>query len=144
MADSKAQREAADWVRQEFLRSKYGQPFDADNVLLKPGGQHVFSAVSRDRSIVGTISTSEAVTSSGKRGVGKLSKLFADLYFLLLADCSSRILVFSERSMLELFEDQRNRGRIPESIEAVLCDLPDELAERVLDSRRRASAEVGG
>ena len=46
--------------------------------------------------------------------------------------------------MLELFEDQRGRGRIPDSVEAVMCDLPDELAERVLDSRRRASAEVGG
>lgn len=144
MADSKAQREAADWIRQQFLPSRYGQLFFADNVLLKPGGQHTFSAVSRDRSIVGTISTSEAVTSSGKRGVGKLSKLFADLYFLLLADCNRRIVVFSEQSMFELFEAQKSRGRIPDSVEPILCHLPDDLAQRVLDSRRRASAEVGG
>jgi hypothetical protein len=142
MANSSAQKEAAGWVREVWLPRYIGQAVSEGPVRLTSGGQHKFPGVSDDGSIVATVSTSAAETSSGKLGVGKLTKVRADMYFLLLAGCTRRIVVLTDPSMYAQCLKEREEGRVPASIEFVRAELPPELAKRVLVSRDVASREV--
>ncbi|MEZ5929154.1 MAG: hypothetical protein R3C55_11850 [Parvularculaceae bacterium] len=69
MADTRVQVEVEDWVRRNWMQEKFGQPFHRDRIRLKSGGLFDFDAVSADQSIVASISTSSAKTSSGKHAV---------------------------------------------------------------------------
>ena len=72
MADTRVQAEVEDWVRKHWMPRTFGVLFYRERVELTSGGVFDFDAVSSDRSIVASISTSGATTSSGKRAVGKL------------------------------------------------------------------------
>jgi hypothetical protein len=98
--------------------------------------------VSDDDSVVATISTSGAMTASGKHGVGKLLKIRSDMFFLMLANAPRRIVVLTERDMYELCLREKQSGRVPSSIEFVLATLPDELSVKLKESRSFASIEV--
>jgi hypothetical protein len=78
-------------------------------VKLSSGGVFDFDAVSADRSIVATISTSGTKTASGKHAVGKLLKLRADMLFLLLANAPRSLVVLTERDMYDLCLKERPR-----------------------------------
>ena len=121
---------------------KYGQPFYRERVELTSGGVFDFDAVSSDRKVVASISTSAATTAGGKRGVGKLNKIRSDMLFLLLATAERRIVVLTEKDLYELFLREREAGRVPREIEFELAEIPSELAFRLTDSRGRASREV--
>jgi hypothetical protein len=91
---------------------------------------------------VAPISTSGGKTARGKLGVGKLQKLRADMYFLLLADAGRRLMILTEADMFDVCKKEKQGGRIPDSIEFFLVGLPDELAERLNKAREVASGEV--
>ncbi len=131
MADTRCQLECEDWVRLNWLPKRYDQPFHRERVELSSGGVFDFDAVSADRSIVATISTSGAKTASGKHAVGKLLKLRADMLFLLLANAPRSLVVLTERDMYDLCLKERQGGRMPQSIEFVHAKLPKDLAERL-------------
>lgn len=63
MADTRIQLEVEDWVRRNWMPTQYGSKFSRERLPLRSGGVFDFDAVSEDRSIVGTISTSGARTS---------------------------------------------------------------------------------
>jgi hypothetical protein len=142
MADTGAQREASRWIMEEWLPEKLGTSFHSLPVKLKSGGDYRFDAVSEDGSIVAAISTSAAKTSSGKSAIGKLSKIRADMYFLLLSSAKRKLLLFTEQDMFERFIAEQEKGRVAEGIELSLVRLPAKLAEKVRASRARASGEV--
>ena len=73
-----------------------------------------------------------------------MAKITEDLYYLLLADCDHRRLVFTNGSMLAFFRENQAKGLIPEAIESMLCELPAELSQRLQDSQRGASREMRG
>jgi hypothetical protein len=142
MADTRCQTECERWVRDVWLADQFGQRFSERNVTLTSGGQFKFDAVSADGSILASISTSRAAMSSGKRGVGKLMKLRADMLFHMLAAAPRKLMVFTEPCMYQACSSEQVRGRTPQDIEFVLVQLPPELATKLAASRDRSSREV--
>lgn len=142
MADTRVQLEVEDWVRREWMPRQFNERFSRERVRLAPGGMFEFDALNSDFSVIATISTSCARTAAGKRAVGKLMKLRADMYFLLLADVKRRYLIFTDQTMFTQCEKERASGRVPASIEFFHAPLPPELAGRLAASQRVASEEV--
>lgn len=142
MADTRVQREVEDWIRREWMPAQFGQAFHRDRIALSPGGVFEFDAVSQDRQVIASISTSGAVTASGKNAVGKQTKIRADMYFLLLGVTARRIVVLTEKDMFEWCENERQAGRVPHSIEVRLADIPQALRRELQASRAVASREV--
>lgn len=142
MADTRAQIEAEDWVRQVWMLKHLGKEFFRERVKLSSGGVFDFDAVTQDRTIVATISTSGSRTASGKHAVGKVMKIRSDLYFLLLADAERRLCVLTERDMYDWCLQEVKLGRVPRSIEFMHVDLPADLRNKLAASRAVASREV--
>ncbi len=142
MADSRCQVECEDWVRRNWLPEKFGQGFYRERMPLRSGGVFDFDAVSLDKTIVASISTSGARTATGKNAVGKMQKLRADMLFLLLSEAPRKILVLCENDMYELCLRERSSGRAPQEIEFFCATLPDDLALRLRAARKLSSEEV--
>ena len=146
MADTRDQHRAEKWIVDIGLPQRHpGLLFSGKKLRLIWGGEFAFDAVSDDLSIVACVSTSAAVTASGKLGTAKVQKLKTDaLYLLHLAIPARRIMVFTDASMHAHFERARRTGRFPPSdlIEVVHMPLPSDLQEHVLDSQKVASVET--
>ncbi|MFN8434321.1 MAG: hypothetical protein U0V18_09880 [Anaerolineales bacterium] len=142
MADTRVQLEVEDWVRREWLPSKFEQVFRRERLRLNSGGVFDFDAVSSDNTIVANISTSSGITSGGKNPSGKIQKLRADMLFLLMVETDSRLIVLTEKSMYDLCLKEKSNGRVPHGIEFVLVELPEALSKSLHDAKSIASKEV--
>lgn len=143
MADSSPQVAVADWINREWLPHRMGEPFFRAKVRLVSGGEHSFACVNADKTAVGTICTSTSVTSSGKSAVGKVTKVRADLYFLLMAQAARRFVIFTDPGMDAYFQEERRKGQIPSDIGFMLAEgVPEGLMERLKAAQRSASDEV--
>lgn len=143
MADTRVQLEVEDWVREKWMTGQFGCDFYRNRLNLTSGGVFDFDAVSQDRKIVACISTSGGKTASGKQAVGKLLKLRSDMLFLLLAkEPEKRIIILTEPDMLEVCSKEKAGGRVPQQIEFVLADLPEDLRRRLTQARKNASKEI--
>jgi hypothetical protein len=144
MADTRVQLEVEDWVRRNWMETQYGTRFSRERLRLCSGGVFDFDAVSEDRSIVATISTSGAKTSTGKYAVGKILKLRSDMLFLTQVDAKRRIIVLTERDMCDQCNKEFAAGRVPKEIEFVCADIPADLRARLVEGREKASGESSG
>ena len=143
MADTSVQRLVADWVNEVFLPTRMSGVFQERRVRLNTGGEHRFAAVSSCGRKVGSISTGSAQTSGGKLGVGKLTKIRADMLFLLLADADDRFIAFVDRTMLHKIQTEKAEGRVPHEIELIFVEgLPPDLSARLAEAQKEASNEV--
>jgi len=124
------------------MPQRFDQQFVRERVRLSSGGVCDFDAVSADRKIVAAISTSGALTASGKHAVGKMLKIRSDMYFLLLATADRRLVVLTERDMYERCLKEAEGGRVPSSIEFLLAEIPGSLETKLRLSRGTASDEV--
>ena len=124
------------------MPAHFGQPFYRERMPLNSGGVFDFDAVSADKTIVASISTSGARMASGKPAVGKLLKLRSDMLFLMLSEAPRNVLVLSEADMHALCLRERESGRVPREIEFVHAPLPGELATRLVAARKLSSDEV--
>ncbi|MGD0266866.1 MAG: hypothetical protein ABSD47_18215 [Candidatus Methylomirabilota bacterium] len=120
----------------------FGSKFHRERLPLRSGGVFDFDAVSEDGDIVATISTSGSKTAAGKHAVGKLLKLRSDMLFLLLVEAKRKVVVLTEKDMLEQCEKERKGGRVPQEIEFVCATIPNELRLRLAKAKSQASAEV--
>src|SRR2546425_1499464 len=127
MADTRVQVEVEDWIRREWMPKSLGQEFHRERLRLSSGGVFDFDAVSSDKKVAASISTSGASTSSGKRGVGKLMKIRSDMLFLLLTPVARRVIVLSEKDMYHLCLEEKEAGRSPTNIEFLHATLPRDL-----------------
>ncbi|HEY1924875.1 MAG TPA: hypothetical protein VGG58_06460 [Candidatus Acidoferrum sp.] len=141
MADTRVQLEVEDWVRRNWMLTHFGMKFSRERLPLRSGGVFDFDAVSDDRSIVATISTSGSKTSGGKHAVGKILKLRSDMLFLTMVKTSRRVMVLTERDMCDQCEKEAAGGRVPPEIEFVCAIIPDELRIRLVTARQTASIE---
>ena len=144
MADTRVQLEVEDWVRQQWMPTKFGITFNRDRVKLRSGGVFDFDAVSGDKNIVATISTSGARTASGKLAVGKILKIRSDMLFLIMVEAKQRVVVLTEQDMYEQCLKEKQGGRVPQEIEFVYAPLPKELNKLLVAARQKASLESGG
>jgi hypothetical protein len=144
MADTSAQHNAEKWVAAHFFPERLkGTSFSGRKLTLKWGGQFAFDAVSEDGKIVGLISTSAALTVSGKAAMAKFQKLKADaLYLLNVIGAEQLLMIFTEDSMSKHFEKEKKSGRFPPEIIFMHALLPEEIHALVLASRQIASAET--
>ena len=144
MANTRFQTiEIETWVRSVWLPEVFGQPFQKSKLMLAAGGQFEFDAVSADKSIAASISTSRALTASGNGGEGKLNKLYKDMLFLLEAQSlKKRVMVLTEQCMLDRCLGQRRLGRVPVQIEFLLAALPGDKRLKLDQHRAVASDEV--
>jgi len=144
MVDTAAQQKAEKWVVANFLPRRFDRKsFSKRKMKLTWGGEFDVDAVSTDGRIVVLISTSTFLTTGGKSGAGKCYKIMKDtLYLLHVKNVSRRVLAFSDKSMLEHFEQEKRNGRFPPEIELLHVPLPADIQRRVVAARRAASAEV--
>ena len=143
MADTRVQLEVEDWVRQEWMPTKYGVTFNRDRVKLRSGGVFDFDAVSGDKSIIATISTSGAKTAGGNYAVGKMLKIRSDMLFLTMVEAQQRV-VLTAQDMYKQCHKEKEGGRVPQEIEFVHASLPEKLNARLVAARQKASVESGG
>lgn len=145
MADTTAQKQAAEWIRTSFLKDKFGQGFNRRTCKLNTGGEVEFSAVSEDGKILAYISTSTPLVPKGSIGRGKLSKVRADALFLSMVEGDvERLLIYTDKEMLKLTEGELSAGRLPRNIKTLHAPLPDSLQNVVTASRNMASQELVG
>ena len=142
MADTRVQVMVEDWVRREWMPERYGQRFSRERVDLSSGGVFDFDAVSTDGTIVANISTSGSKTVRGKHGTGKMLKVRSDIFFLLLAKAHRKLVLLTESDMCERWLSEVENGRVPDSIEFVHVEIPDDLDLKLKASREAASREV--
>jgi hypothetical protein len=143
MADTRVQLEVEDWVREKWMAVKFGCNFYRNRLRLTSGGVFDFDAVSQDGKMVACISTSGGKTARGKLAVGKLLKLRSDMLFLLLAKGPERrTIVLTEADMLDVCSREKAGGRVPQEIDFVLAELPDDLRKRLDQARSNVSKEV--
>lgn len=144
MADTRIQLEVEDWVRRNWMPTQYGAKFSRERLPLRSGGVFDFDAVSEDHSIVATISTSGARTSSRNQGSGKIHKLRSDMLFLTMVEAKRRVMILTERDMCDQCEKEFAGGRVPPEIEFVCAVIPDDLRVRLIAARLKASGEGSG
>lgn len=143
MADTRVQVEVEDWVRRQWLPSQLNQQFFRERVQLSSGGMFDYDAVSADKRTIVSISTSGSITSSGKHAVGKLQKIRADMFFMLLTpNVDRKIMVFTEKDMCERCNAEVVAGRAPKEIEFMYAEIPNALQAKLVESRDKAAREV--
>jgi hypothetical protein len=142
MADTRTQLLVEEWIRSNWLPRIYGQQFKPEHLKLITGGYFDFDAVSLDQTIVVNISTSTAITSRGKRAVGKIHKLHSDILYLQLVETEHRIILLTEMDMYEYCQKEKVNGRVPSNIEFVHAEISEELSKELKISRGLASLEV--
>ena len=143
MASTAIQSEVERWIREEWLRRRFGRSFTKKKVRLKSGGEFEFDAVSDDDKVVANISTSSLRTASGNRGSGKIDKVRSDIYFLLLAGAAEkRVMLLTESDMHEAWLKQIDRGRVPDSVQIRCVEIPNPLREKLRCAQKKASDEV--
>ena len=142
MANTNVQRKVEDWVRKEWMKKFYGKNFYRDRIKLSSGGVFEFDAVSQDGDIIASISTSSAITATGRRAAGPLHKIRADILFLIMTSIERKIIIFTEQNLYDVFMKEIKEGRVPRNIEFELVKIPNDMSMELKDARNIASKEV--
>jgi len=53
-----------------------------------------------------------------------------------------RIIILTEPDMLEVCSKEKSGGRVPQQIDFVLADLPENLREKLTQARKKTSKKV--
>ena len=124
MTDSTiATKEVENWIRSEFLQKKYSQAFAKRKLGVQSGAQIEFDAVSENGNIVCIISTSPGKTAD------VLGKIREKALWTISLNEKPEIIVFvyTDKSMGELLNQEKENGRFPKHIKTLLVKLPAEL-----------------
>lgn len=135
------------WVRDNWLKERYGQTFQSQMTPLTgiggtDPGQHEFDAVSEDGSIIAAIKGHSFKTAGGNLPSAKFASLYQELYFLSLIKAKKRLLTFTNQEMYDDFV-KRSKGKVADGIELIYCQLPEPMRRRVATIGRKASDEMG-
>ena len=147
MADTTyVKRTVEPWVREHWLKERYGQTFQSQTMPLSgiggpDPGKHEFDAVSEDGSIIAAIKGHSFKTAGGNLPSAKFSSLYQELYFLSLVKAKKRLLIFTNQEMYDDFVE-RSKGKVAGGIELVYCELPKHMRRQVTTIGRRASNEM--
>ena len=105
------------------------------------GGHYRFDAVSGDGRVVVNILSNRARTANENENTGGIRKALNDLRFLGLArKADRRIMVFTDVQFCDLVQKRGVRMGI-DSVEFIVCELPEEFRGRLDAVLDAASAE---
>ena len=142
MADTNVIRTKVEPFVRGWLQQKFGVAFKRQRIGLKGcEGDHRFDAVSENHRIVVCIRSASGNTSGENRPSGKLAGTFKDLYFLLLVDAETKVLVLTDSEFFEYFSSGQKK-HIPPNIQVLHCPLPAEIEQAVRDMRKHATEEI--
>ncbi len=146
MADTRAYRDAEEWVRTRGLVQRFGMRFTRRKLVVGAKEDntpvyHEFDAVSEDVEIVASVKASSGRTAGGKFPTGKVKGAYFDLYFLQLARASMKILVLTDPAFFEIFRRDSN-GKLPTDVQVLHLPLPRVLQDEVDEARKAASLEM--
>ena len=68
-------------------------------------------------------------------------KVRSDIYFLMFARAERTLVLLTEEDMYQQWLKEKDSGRVPSGIEFVHVKLPEDLNDRLLAARPRASQE---
>jgi hypothetical protein len=143
MAHTKAQIEAKQWIREEYLQKKYRQPFREQSLELQSRALAKFDAVSEDGEIVAAISMRVGFSAGGRKNQDDLNKTRSDALRFLMLDYipKERLMIFTEQSMIDLVKDEKKGDRFPKALKIVKVKMPPDIAARVEEARGIVSEE---
>jgi hypothetical protein len=142
MADTNIIRTQVEPFVRDWLQQKFGVSFKRQRIALKGcEGDHQFDAVSEDLGIVACIRSASGNTSGENRPSGKLAGTFKDLYFLLLVDAATKLLVLTDSEFYDYFA-RGQKKHIPSTVQVLHCVLPAELEQSVRSMRKNATEEI--
>ena len=144
MADTRVQVVTEDWIRCEWMLRRYGRYFSSERANLSSGGVFSFDAVSDGGAIVANISTSGLKTAHGSHGSGKVLKVRSDLFFLLLAESTRKLMLLTETDMHEYWLKEAGNGRVPGCIEFVHVSIPRDLDLKLMNDPGSGGLHVAG
>ena len=125
-----------------FFKEKNLKNFRKQKLQLLSGGEFEFDAVDGGGKVAVCISTSKGLTHRGSVQSGTLSKIYKDMYFLLMAkNIRHRVVVFSEKSAHTVFCGEKNTGRISSDIAILHVPLSDKMQKQIDGARRESSTE---
>jgi hypothetical protein len=142
MSDSSVRHEVEQWIREDDLPKRLGQPFSKKKLELPSGQIREIDAVSADGRIVVEISTSTARTATGNPGTGAMRKIKGDVRDLALIPAPRRIVCVTEPEMAAWIERQKTRNNFPANLEVLTVDLPRKLRASLTRAQRESSQEM--
>lgn len=141
MANTKVQLEVEAWIRDTYLKARFGQSFAKKKVRLPTGGQYECDAVNHDESILVAVCTSGKTTSSGRQAAGSIRKVKGDIDYLAVIPAKSRLVILTDPEMCDYWRKQAKAGRVSDTVQFEFVDLPPLLKAKLFASRFRASRE---
>jgi hypothetical protein len=146
MADSTFRTQVEAFVRDQWLCRLIGQVFTKSTVALNTGGKFEFDAVSADNKILACISTNAGRTISmrgrSKKARPKLHKIRSDILYMLCSEAQRRLVILTDLNMYDLCMEEVNGGRMPQGIEFLLADVPNEMQDRLGREHYDGACEV--
>ncbi len=144
MASTHVQKQCELWIVNHWLQEKYGCAFSEEKVKMQGRGNFAFDAVSKNKEIIGNVSTASAFTHRGSIASGKKSKLRADCLMLALVSAKTKLMLLTEFDMSEFALKEQKEGRLPLDVQIFHIELPQELKIQLSKARDVASKEVRG
>lgn len=141
MADTVFLKKQVEQYVRGALEKQHGVPFSSKKLVLAPGGDHEFDAVSDDGKIVTTIKSSSGRTSGGRIPAGKMRAVEAELYYLMLVKAEQKMVVVTDPGFYEIMSN-RLKGRLAAGLSLELVELPKSLQDAVTQVQLLASREV--
>ena len=125
-----------------FFKEKNLKNFRKQKLRLSSGGEFEFDAVDGGGKAAVCISTSKGLTHRGSVQSGTLSKIYKDMYFLLMAEnINHRVVVFSEKSAYDVFCKQQKKKRVHPKIALLHVPLSNETQTQIEGANKEASTE---
>jgi hypothetical protein len=142
VANTKALVEQVEPFIHEWLQQHFGVTFSRKKVPIGCDAFHQFGAVSDDGKIVAAIRRSSGKTTGNNLPTGKIQLVFKDLHFLSLVQAKTKVLVITDLEFLEIIKAE-TRGKLPQGVQLLHCELPPHLEAIVKSVRQSASEEMG-
>ena len=149
MADtSKISKVVEQWYLNIIQKERKNYFVSKEKVQLTWGGVFEYDVVVKDKNgkiiELHCLSVGEAKTASGKGGSGKFNKIKSDTLMLLGADCKTRVLAFTGKTMYDKVKKEMENGRMPPNITLHFQDpkKDKEIYNIIKDIQKASSDEL--
>jgi hypothetical protein len=141
MADTTRLEQVEPFIH-DWLGKKFKTTFSRKHVSMANGqASYEFGAVSEDGQTVAVIRRSSGKTSGRKFPTAKIQTIFKDIQSLSQIKAANKLIVITDSEFLGIVKNKM-RGKLPDDIQLLHCQLPPDLAAVVQSVRNKASEEM--